>query len=1029
MINQRLIANAGSGKTHALTTRMIQLLAQGVEPRKIAALTFTRKSAGEFLAAVFERLAEAALDPDKLQELQSKEGLAALDSSRCRAMLAQLAAQLGSLGMGTIDSLFARIARSFPLESGLAEDFAMAGEAEIQAARERTLSALFATESTASLSDFIDLLRRVNRAHGERDVFQKLLGLTKSLHAKFLATPKNSTWGDADQIWGKAGCAILNSNNDLAVCASEFSARMQITSPDLSDEYRNKWISWLNETASWNNGTMASASLKEFFNKLQSLKEEARTGRQIIANGQGSPKNGRVYFDDELLDLRQQIIDGILKLEFESLLERSRSLHALMEKFEDSYASNVRSAGLVTFGDITDSLAQKAESKNGHGETWRTTAGYRMDQTFDHWLLDEFQDTSRPQWAVLKTFIEEALMNPEENRSFFYVGDTKQAIYSWRGGDPDLFFEIFDKYTPAISDATPLTQSWRSCQAVLDFVNTAFEDLTSIQVDLDIPPATVEKWQKAWKEEHTTSSKTSKIKGYAEWVAVAKNLGDDDADGDAPDQKILEILQTTQAWKRGLSCAVLKRDNKGVEAIASLLQSKGIEVAVEGKTNPCVDNPLGAAFIAALRVCASPDDKLSQAVVRGFTPTRRWFLENDWNLRNHTLASLAQSGFASTIRLWIELSDLDGEPFLNERAAAFLLAAEEFDACRKSSDGIPDFLRFVENRQTQENEATGVVRIMTIHQSKGLGFDMVIVSGLDKKGAGNDGSNIALGPEAKNVQWGVLMPAKEFAEHDATLRSQLHIQDAESKYSEICTAYVALTRPKKALYVITTELGKNPTSKNFARHLMLKFQSSPHQIGNPDWYQDHDIKVAYALAVDAPREFCAPLHGTPKPASPSSFKAQAGAGGGFLTLSQEAAELGTEVHEALAGMEWVETTPLQLGNLSIEAANLVRGFLKKPIAQEVFTKPDQPHDLWRERAFDVMLEGHWVSGVFDRVLIHRSGEGVPLSAIIYDFKTDHGIVAEIEVRYAGQMEVYRKAIIKLLGLPSSQVSSKIICLR
>ena len=172
MINQRLIANAGSGKTHALTTRMIRLLAQGVEPRKIAALTFTRKSAGEFLSAVFVRLAEAALVTNKLQELQSKEGLAALDSSRCRAMLAQLAAQLGSLGMGTIDSLFARIARSFPLESGLAEDFAMAGEAEIQAARERTLSALFATESTASLSDFIDLLRRVNRAHGERDVFQ-----------------------------------------------------------------------------------------------------------------------------------------------------------------------------------------------------------------------------------------------------------------------------------------------------------------------------------------------------------------------------------------------------------------------------------------------------------------------------------------------------------------------------------------------------------------------------------------------------------------------------------------------------------------------------------------------------------------------------------------------------------------------------------------------------------------------------------------------------------------------------------------
>ena len=1024
MINQRLIANAGSGKTHALTTRMIQLLAQGVEPRKIAALTFTRKSAGEFLSAVFERLAEAALDPDKLTELRSRDGLAALDSSKCRTLLAQLACQLGSLGMGTIDSLFARIARAFPLESGLAEDFAMAGEAEIQAARERSLSTLFATESAASLIDFIDLLRRINRSHGERDVFQKLLKLTKTLHAKFLATPETSTWGDAHQIWGQAGCAILKAG-PVGPLAQQLWVAIQHEHPDLSDAAFQSWETGLLLAAHHRPSKTFSPELKKFFLKLSNERQTPDATYIPTGNGQAS----RVYLSPTIRPLRDELRNALAKPEFESLLQRSRSLHAIMQKFEESYASNVRSAGLVTFGDITDSLAQKAKAKNGHGEAWRTTAGYRMDQTFDHWLLDEFQDTSRPQWAVLETFIEEILMTPEQNRSFFYVGDTKQAIYSWRGGDPDLFFEIFDKYTPAIMDAAPLTQSWRSCEAILDFVNGAFEDLTPIQADLDIPMVTVKKWEKAWKENHSTSSKTREVKGYAEWVAVPKNGGDDDAAGDAPDQKILEILQVTQAWKRGLSCAVLKRDNKAVAAIAALLQSNGIAVAVEGKTNPCVDNPLGAALMAALRVCASPDDDLSVAVVRGFAPTKGWFAGEVWDFRNDTFAKLAQSGFAATIRHWIELTNLDGELFLNERASAFLLAAEEFDACRKSSDGIADFLRFVENRQTQENEATDVVRIMTIHQSKGLGFDMVIVSGLDKRGAGNDGSNLALGPEAKNVQWGVLMPAKDFAEHDATLLRQLQIQDAESKYSEICTAYVALTRPKKALYVITTELGENSKAKNFARHLMLKFLAAPHTIGNPKWYEDHEIMVADAVAVDVPREFCAPLHGTPKPVSPSSFKAQASEGSGFLTLSQEAAELGTEVHEALAGMEWMETTALQLGNLSIEAANLVRGFLKKPIAQEVFTKPEQLHDLWRERAFDVILDGQWVSGVFDRVVVHRCDEGAPLSAIIYDFKTDHGSAAEIEERYAGQMEVYRKAVCHLLSLSTDRVKSQILCVR
>ena len=129
-----LIANAGSGKTHALTTRVIRLLALGVEPRKIAALTFTRKAAGELLSTTFLRLAKSAIDSAALAELRENEGLEQLDARKCASLLAALAQQIGELGMGTIDSLFARIARAFPLECGLSDDFRIAPEAEIETA-------------------------------------------------------------------------------------------------------------------------------------------------------------------------------------------------------------------------------------------------------------------------------------------------------------------------------------------------------------------------------------------------------------------------------------------------------------------------------------------------------------------------------------------------------------------------------------------------------------------------------------------------------------------------------------------------------------------------------------------------------------------------------------------------------------------------------------------------------------------------------------------------------------------------------
>jgi ATP-dependent exoDNAse (exonuclease V) beta subunit len=103
--------------------------------------------------------------------------------------------------------------------------------------------------------------------------------------------------------------------------------------------------------------------------------------------------------------------------------------------------------------------------------------------------------------------------------------------------------------------------------------------------------------------------------------------------------------------------------------------------------------------------------------------------------------------------------------------------------------------------------------------------------------------------------------------------------------------------------------------------------------------------------------------------------------------------------------------------------------LGKTVAQEALTKPEQAHHLWRERAFDVMLDGEWVSGVFDRVVVHLSEVGQPTSAIIYDFKTDHGSPAEIEEHYAGQMEVYRKAVCLLLQLSPDCVKSQILCVR
>jgi hypothetical protein len=224
-------------------------------------------------------------------------------------------------------------------------------------------------------------------------------------------------------------------------------------------------------------------------------------------------------------------------------------------------------------------------------------------------------------------------------------------------------------------------------------------------------------------------------------------------------------------------------------------------------------------------------------------------------------------------------------------------------------------------------------------------------------------------------------------------------------------------------------LAEKTTSKNFARHLALQFGASSAQFGDANWFEAYGIKKTVSTGAVLPLAFHAPLEGTPKSTSPSSFKSQSAPGAGFSGLSLDAVELGIEVHKVLADIEWMNSSVPQSGDLSHEAAGLLHGFLKKPNAREVFAKPTGCSDLWREKAFDLMIDGEWVSGIFDRVVIHCSPEGQPVSAMIYDFKTDHGTDAEIEERYIGQMAIYRQAVCKLLAIPSESVTTKIVRLR
>ena len=1022
-----LVANAGSGKTYALTTRMVKLLALGVEPRKIAALTFTKKAAGEFLDAVFLRLAEAALESKKLEDLNGdlnsvkEEGaLPPLDASRCRELLARLVADSGRLTMGTIDSLFARIARSFPLESGLPGEFSMIGESELERARTEALAAIF-RESVGSGagSQFLDQVRRIARRRGEREVFRTLLDSAKDFHEKFLENV-DLPWGERDLIWGATGCEILSSG-EVKPIADALWAEILKEHPALSPEAREKWTANLEAASSHKPGSFWSKELKEFIRgRLCKCSEDKKTGEEYLPTGR--PAEGRVYLRGAIPELRRQLLLALLKPVYEALLEKSASLRSFMKAFEASYHAMTRRRGRMTFSDVTDLLSSQVGSLD-----WMASAGYRLDAKLDHWLLDEFQDTSRVQWKVLGSFIDEVIQDSGGERSLFYVGDTKQAIYSWRGGDPELFFEIFNHYNKGSEKrvfARDLKVSYRSAKEIVDVINGVFGKIEDQAGELGIPPQAVTSWKEAWRE-HVPAGMNKDLKGYVRWDAVEAEEGDENP----IHRRIAQILEEVEPWRRKLNCGVLTRKNEEASAIAALLQARGIPVSVEGKSNPCNDNPLGLALLAAFRVAAFPRDSLSLGALRA-SPLDVLLKDGVESFRAAALSVIAERGYEAAVRTWTEGLDLN--PFLSRRAADFLSAAAEYDGSNRGA--VSEFVSFLESHSVQESEASGVVRVMTLHQSKGLTFDMSIVTGLDGRGA-NSTDLLHLGG-GEPPTWGCLLPSKDDAEPDLVMRGAREEIQSEQEYGKLCAAYVAMTRSKQALYVLTKKLKAETASKNFARLLMLTLNpgSEVVQFGDETWFQGHELRAEEsASAVGEARHLVPCTAGTPHALSPSSLArksataAPSSEGAARAAFSSDAADLGTEIHEILSRIDW-DIQEADLRQCSPAARELLESFLRSEQSREVFTRPCEEWTNWNEKPFDLMIDGKWVSGCFDRVHV-RKENGRAVEARIYDYKTNRSTPEAIALEYEPQMEQYRKAASLLLGIGIEKITARTVPVR
>lgn len=1019
-----ILASAGSGKTYALTNRFVRLLAHGAKPERIAALTFTRKAAGEFFDEILKKLAQAAQSEAAARKLAGEIGRPELRPADFLRLLREMVASMHRLNLGTFDSFFARIVRAFPLELGLGGDFEVLQNHAAQVERRRVLRRMFAhTEGGTARQDFIEAFKRATFGTEEKRLGPRLDAFLDEHAETFLAAPAGEAWGQVARIWPE-GNTWLAAADPRRRDAAEAALRATLPWAALGDRQRERLEDFLAALPGWSAGAPlpkpVAYVVDNAFKAWPALSEITLERKKVALGAEAS----RALHD---------LVQGIVGAELARRLEVTQGVFAVLRGYEEVYDLAVRRAGRLTFSDVQRLL--RPDTPDGARLLTREAAAearlfidWRLDAQIDHWLLDEFQDTSFGQWSVLRNLIDEAVQDPTAARSFFYVGDVKQAIFAWREGDSRLFREIFNHYNAAAPGSIReerLDKSYRSNPDVIAMVNRVFGDKTAMR-EL-FPEETARRWNEEWRD-HESARK--ELRGYA----VLRHA-DDEAGRFA---ETLRIVQETRALERGLSVAVLVQKNSTAGELADYLRREGkVAAMAESDLRVGADNPFTCALLALFRAAAHPGDTAAWAHVR-MTPLQAVLEEENCATENlvvrRLLGEIHGWGFERTVESWVKKLTPALAPedeFSRERGRQLVEAARLFD--ETGGREVAEFVQFVENYTVRDADLAAVVRVMTVHKAKGLGFDLVILPDLQGTKLASRRRGLAVKRAGNRaVEWVYDLPSEVFYAQDEVLNQHVATMEAEACYEQLALLYVAMTRAKRAMYVITEPVGTS-RSINFPR-LLEETLGEAWEHGDARWYETGANEAGPVKAKWEP----APLSLSPvarwSATTPSGAKGiEINAARLFALDGGHAVDFGKTVHDLLARVEWATAEGLRDLDVSWQAqgdaGREALAVLKSPHLKAVWSQPAGGASVWRERSFEILLDGVWLTGIFDRVVVVADGAGRPERATVCDFKTDRGVAGkEVEsaLRHQRQLSLYRRVVALLTGLPVSAVAAEVV---
>ena len=788
----RITASAGAGKTYRLALRYIDLLAKNKEVLKkiskgkkgevevqkalksIVAITFTNKAAAEMKERILRFLKEIAFDTEEGRNL-ARQLSVPLSPEEARRWVDAILEYYSCFQVRTIDSLLFSILRALSFELDLASELEVIFNKEkvLEEAFERLLYLAALDEGRSLWEDILNIYLEVDEKGGfypEYGIRERL----KDLYDVAVLERKIELF--------RGSCGDIKELRERYKEA--YKALFEALGEEVSDVEVN----------------LEKQHPEEILSKI-----EARFGEKIPENVMNLWRQYKSAWDE------------LKNAEIERCYQRVSGYAEALNKLKELVNEICLERGIVVGGEdwtfrVREKLSDEAELIPFVYAVFATQ--------FRHFLFDEFQDTSRAQFEALKPIIEDAVSS---GGSLFMVGDVKQAIFGWRGGDSSLFFTVPQELQAADKNFQVLDGNYRSAKELVEFFNKVFrrlEDKKEVRSILNKGNFKIDIVKEQLAEDISQAfencSQKPKAKGVSsgefEIFLVEARRKDDLRK--VVEEKVIEILKSR--WNPAESTAILVRNNSDAEEVSRWLYQNGFPVVTENSLR------LKSSFVVTgLLNLMDYLYRDSEASLYGFLASGLWEnyseeeIFNKWIEDKDQLAEKVKERFEKeagfyrarspyealrTLMDALELEErLDGDlaghkPFVERLLdVAHLFEVEE-------EPSIGKFLEYAKEEGFDSRvglpDDMEAIQVITIHKAKGLEFDTVFVPF-------TDWSQVDRAPitfhNGKMVRLGGIV---KLDEELGALREGIF---GKTLKEHINLFYVALTRAKKRLYLFITK--------------------------------------------------------------------------------------------------------------------------------------------------------------------------------------------------------------------------------